>query len=79
MSVFDGLPDDDEDNHIILDILFDYSCWHALAKLRLHRDDTLDLLDAVTVQLGQSTHKFSRITCKKYDTYELRRESAACG
>lgn len=79
MSVFDGLPDDDHDNRIILDMLFDYGCWHALAKLRLHTDETLDLLDVATVHLGQSTRTFARTTCKKYDTYELPRESAARG
>ncbi|RDX43849.1 hypothetical protein OH76DRAFT_1300052, partial [Lentinus brumalis] len=79
MSVFDGLPDNAQDNRIILDMLFTYGCWHALAKLRLHTDDTLDLLDTMTVQLGQSTRRFARTTCKKYDTYELPRESAARG
>ena len=49
MSIFDGLPDDPEDKIIILDMLFSHGYWHALAKLLLHTDDTLKLLDIVTV------------------------------
>ncbi|RPD53254.1 hypothetical protein L226DRAFT_548591 [Lentinus tigrinus ALCF2SS1-7] len=76
MAVFDGLPNNVQDNNIILDMLFDDGCWHALAKLRLHTDDTVDLLDVATVNVGQSTRRFTRITCTRYDTYELPRETA---
>ncbi|KAI1784366.1 hypothetical protein LXA43DRAFT_901747 [Ganoderma leucocontextum] len=77
--VFDGLPPEDEDNKIILDLLFDYGCWHALSKLRLQTDDTNGLLNAVTVESGVSVHKFKRVTCARYVTYELPKESAARG
>ncbi|KAI0775824.1 hypothetical protein BD413DRAFT_709717 [Trametes elegans] len=77
--VFYAILDDDEDNDIILDMLFDLSTWHALAKLRLHTDNTIDLLDVITVNTGASIRRFARVTCPKYATFELPRESAARG
>ncbi|EJF55943.1 hypothetical protein DICSQDRAFT_72416 [Dichomitus squalens LYAD-421 SS1] len=77
--VFDGLPPNDQDNKIILDPLFDYGCWHSLAKLRLHTDDTQSLLNTITVHTSASVHNFARTTCARYETYELPRESAARG
>ncbi|KAI0760923.1 hypothetical protein BD413DRAFT_666261 [Trametes elegans] len=77
--VFYAILDDDEDNDIILDMLFDLSTWHALAKLRLHTDNTIDLLDVITVNTGASIRRFARVTCPKYTTFELPRESAARG
>ncbi|KAI0716914.1 hypothetical protein C8Q76DRAFT_420457 [Earliella scabrosa] len=78
-AVFAKISDDEEDNEVILDLIFDYQCWHCLAKLRLHTDDTLELLEVVTVHVGQSVRRFMRTTCAKYVTYELPKESAARG
>lgn len=33
-------------------LLFTCAHWHALAKLRMHTDDTLKLLDSLTVRIG---------------------------
>lgn len=79
IPVFDGLDDDLEDNSIILDLLFDLNCWHEAAKLRMQTDKTMDVFDAVTVYVGTSTRRFANVTCRKYDTQELPRESAARG
>lgn len=51
--------------------------WHALAKLRQHTDLSLDILESVTIQLGNSLRKFQKQTCALYDTRELKREEAA--
>lgn len=34
-------------------LLYRTAEWHALAKLRIHTDSTLDLLEAATKELGQ--------------------------
>jgi hypothetical protein len=56
-----------------------YICtqWHALAKLRLHHDLTLDLLDYTTTRLGAQMRSFNRDTCEKTETRELAKEAEA--
>jgi hypothetical protein len=56
-----------------------YICaqWHALAKLRLHHDLALDLLDYTTVRLGAHMRLFNRDTCEKTATRELAKEAEA--
>jgi hypothetical protein len=49
--------------------------WHALAKLRMHTDETLGLLDTVTVKLGRQLRRFQKYTCVAFKTRELRREA----
>lgn len=39
----------------------------------------MDVFDAVMVYVGTSTRRFASVTCRKYDTQELPRESAARG
>ena len=60
-----------------MDLLFTHGHWHGLAKLRMHHDITLDILDAVTKSLGEKLRNFSRNTCPAFDTVELRREQQA--
>jgi hypothetical protein len=56
-----------------------YLCaeWHALAKLRMHTDDTLELLTRTTSALGQQFHLFISSTCAFYDTLETAKEQRA--
>jgi hypothetical protein len=58
-------------------LLFRLAQWHALAKLRMHTDVSLDIMDDATVKLGQQTRKFQAITCKSFQTHELAREAEA--
>lgn len=51
--------------------------WHALAKLRLHTDETLDSFDQVTCTLGEKLRKFVAKTCAAYQTEELPKEKSA--
>lgn len=51
--------------------------WHALAKLRLHTDDTLESFDQVTRVLGEKLRKFVAKTCTAYRTEELPKEKSA--
>ena len=65
-------------NGIVLDLLFDLATWHALAKLRLHTDTTLAIMEATTRSLGKSRRLFASKS-QDYDTREIPREEAARG
>ena len=51
--------------------------WHGLAKLRMHTDATLAVLDSETSVLGNQLRDFQSNTCSAYKTCELDREMAA--
>lgn len=76
IPVFDGLLPDPH-NSQVLDLLFLLAHWHGLAKLRIHTDLTLDILDQTTTSLGKTLRDFQRNTCSAYNTRELVRESNA--
>ena len=52
--------------------------WHGLAKMRMHNDLTLEVMDKITVSLGEKLCKFSLQTCPAFQTKELYREFDAC-
>lgn len=56
-----------------------YICaqWHALAKLRMHNDRTLQLLQYTTTWLGAQMRLFNHDTCSRITTKELQKESEA--
>lgn len=60
----------------ILRLLFVFAHWHGLAKLRMHTDATLAVLDDVTTELGEQLRAFKN-TCTNFPTCELRREADA--
>lgn len=63
---------------LVLDLLFLLALWQALAKLRLHSNSSLNLLDAATKELGKLLRKFKHWTSEDFiDTQELPREQAA--
>jgi hypothetical protein len=64
-------------NGVVLKLLFICAQWHALAKLRMHHDLTLALLEHTTTLLGAQMRLFYRDTCCKVQTKELRREAQA--
>jgi hypothetical protein len=76
IPVFEGLLPEPH-NTILLDLLFLLAQWHGLAKLRLHTDDTLKIMDQVTVALGNQLREFQNITCASFETRELKREAEA--
>jgi hypothetical protein len=51
--------------------------WHGLAKLRMHSDLTLEIMDQVTSTVGQQFREFKATVCSAYDTHELRQEAEA--
>ncbi|KZT44669.1 hypothetical protein CALCODRAFT_406842, partial [Calocera cornea HHB12733] len=58
-------------------LLFIMAQWHGLAKLRLHTDATLELLDRTTTLLGVQVRYFATHTCEAFQTFELEKEAAA--
>lgn len=74
--MFEGLLPEPH-NHKILQLLFTFAHWHGLAKLRMHTDTTLALLDDKTTVLGQQLRDFQSTICSTYKTHELKREMKA--
>jgi hypothetical protein len=70
-SVFEGLLPEPH-NSSILQLLFTLAHWHGLAKLRMHTDVTLRILDDTTTSLGEQLRHFQAETCSAYTTCELR-------
>lgn len=58
-------------------LLYILAQWHALAKLRMHHDMTLRLLDYTTTLMGAQIRRFNAETCAKITTRELPKESEA--
>ncbi|KAG1832562.1 hypothetical protein F4604DRAFT_1945993 [Suillus subluteus] len=73
IPVFEGLLPDAH-NKILLDLLFVMAHWHGLAKLRMHSDLTLEILDQQTTDLGEHFRHFKAKVCNAYRTQELDRE-----
>ncbi|KAG6905235.1 hypothetical protein DXG01_004056 [Tephrocybe rancida] len=76
IPVFEGLLDISHDTPI-LDLLFRFAHWHGLAKLRLHSELSLAILDEETTNLGVCLRNFQDKTCASFDTQELQREKEA--
>lgn len=72
--MFEGLLPE-EHNENLLTLLFHLGHWHALAKLRMHTEISLSIMDEVTIALGKSLRDFREKTCSAYDTKELQREA----
>jgi hypothetical protein len=70
IPVFEGLLPDAH-NKILLDLLFIMAHWHGLAKLRMHSDLTLEILDQQTTDLGEKFRHFKSKVCTAYYTQEL--------
>jgi hypothetical protein len=64
-------------NKRLLKLLFVFANWHGLAKLRLHTDHTVNILDHETTRLGEELRDFVKLTCDSIATQELRREYEA--
>ncbi|RDB23027.1 hypothetical protein Hypma_009855 [Hypsizygus marmoreus] len=76
IPVFDGLLPEPH-NTDILRLLFHFAHWHGLAKLRLHHDLTLGILDQETTVLPELLRHFQSQTCAAFNTKELPRETEA--
>lgn len=76
IPVFEGLlPSPHNDR--VMKLLYTFGRWHGFAKLQLHTDHTLEMLDNITVQLGKEMRAFVEKTCTKFDTTKLPHEYQA--
>jgi hypothetical protein len=73
IPIFDGLLPELH-NSFVLHLLFTMAHWHRLAKLWMHSDWTLDIMDQVTSAVGQQLCDFKAMVCSAYVTHELRQE-----
>lgn len=76
VPVFEGLLPEPHNTHILM-LLHHFGHWHGLAKLRLHTDETLDILDDLTTILGDDLRTFKADTCASFQTKELQKEANA--
>ena len=61
-------------NTSVIELLFIFTTWHALAKLHIHTDTSLRLLDTATTTLGNALRYFARVTCPEFNTFETTAE-----
>jgi len=73
MPCIDGLLPEPH-NTTVLSMLFVLGTWHSLAKLRMHTDSSLSLLDDATTCLGIVLRYFTRVTCPEFPTKETAAE-----
>ncbi|KIM59155.1 hypothetical protein SCLCIDRAFT_27457 [Scleroderma citrinum Foug A] len=76
IPVFDGLFPDEHDASIRV-LLSRLAEWHALAKLQLHTEDSLNLLEQSLRMLTMQLRRFVEVTCVAFQTKELPSEAAA--
>ncbi|KAJ3521207.1 hypothetical protein NMY22_g12407 [Coprinellus aureogranulatus] len=76
IPAFDGLLPEPH-NTILMKLLYICAQWHALAKLRLHHEFTVGLLEYTTVHLGAQMRRFDLETCRKVTTRESQKEADA--
>ena len=76
IPAFEGLLEGRHDRRLTK-LLYRLSEWHALAKLRMHTDTSLDLMEEYTKELGVLLREFRRLTCSQFSTVELPREADA--
>jgi hypothetical protein len=62
---------------MVLTLLFQTAKWHALAKLRVHSESTLNHLESQTKVFGHRMRAFRDATKSEFNTVELPGESAA--
>lgn len=74
IPVFEGLLDE-PCNTLLMQLLYRAAEWHALAKLRMHSDTTLKLLDDCTTRFGSLMRKFRDVTFANFNTVALPKES----
>ncbi|KAF8223970.1 hypothetical protein L208DRAFT_1514281, partial [Tricholoma matsutake] len=75
IPVFEGLLPEPH-NKRVWKQLFLMGHWHGLAKLHLHTDATLAILDSVTASLGHALHEFEMKTCSMFATRKLKKEES---
>ena len=58
-------------------LLYRTAEWHGLAKLRMHTESSLALLESLTIEFGLLIQNFEDLTCSQFETTELPSKTAA--
>ena len=58
-------------------LLYQTAEWHGLAKLRMHTESSLALLEALTTEFGLLVQSFQELTSRDFITVELPKEKGA--
>jgi hypothetical protein len=77
IPAFDGLLPEPH-NTTVLALLNTCASWHTMAKLCMHTDEMLKLLDDMMVRLGKQLCHFESHTCVAFKTQELKCEAECC-
>ncbi|KAJ3710014.1 hypothetical protein C8R42DRAFT_543853, partial [Lentinula raphanica] len=77
IPVFEGLIDDTAENRRLMKLLYRAAEWHALAKLRMHTQQTLEYMEMRTREFGKIMRDFGTFCEKNYNTFETNREREA--
>ncbi|KAG1821944.1 uncharacterized protein BJ212DRAFT_1445347 [Suillus subaureus] len=64
-------------NGTVLQLLFTMAHWHRLAKLHMHSDLTLEIMDQVTTVVSKQFCHFKATVCSAYVTHKLHQEAEA--
>ncbi|KAF9051319.1 hypothetical protein BJ165DRAFT_1341064, partial [Panaeolus papilionaceus] len=76
IPAFEGLLDEPHNGRLIA-LLYCMAKWHSLAKMRMHTDRTISILQALSKELGTQLRQFRDTTCMEFRTMELPKEAAA--
>ena len=63
-------------NTWIMKLLYRTAEWHTPAKLQMHSDSTLTLLEDLTVEFGKLMRQSCDLTCSQFQMVELPQEEA---
>jgi hypothetical protein len=77
MPTFDGLFERIDYNDIVQDLLYVLAFFHALIKLRLQTEESVEAVRAATPVLGSELRRFKADMCDEITTKETPRERAA--
>ncbi|KAJ3510574.1 hypothetical protein NMY22_g15941 [Coprinellus aureogranulatus] len=77
IPVFEGILPNSDHSVAVVSVITICAEWHALAKLRLHTDSTLQLLQDTTVKLGNELRRFAEGVCQEVKTRESKDEVQA--
>ncbi|KAJ3558432.1 hypothetical protein NM688_g934 [Phlebia brevispora] len=76
IPVFEGLLPEPHNSHII-SLLYSMAYFHCLAKMRLHTDTSVALLDQAYSVMASHLRHFQMVVCPHFQTKETLRECAA--
>lgn len=64
-------------NSMVVTLLYRLAEWHALAKLRMHTERTLECLEKSTTIIGRELRNFRNASAKSFTCQELPKETTA--